>query len=140
MKTFLFKYTLLAICLIGFAIKISAITITAYGNYSIYDPGSSATYNGYAYIEVKDNSPPFYPCTNPGNPFAQNVYAGGPYSSGSLDFANVTVPNPEPMYPYRVVLIAIRSTDSEQRRAYSNWAGQYGLQPWTPNPIILDFS
>jgi len=144
MKKILFNLVLLTICLTGLAIttKAALINIYAYGKYEIYDPEySGITYDVYAYIQVVGSST-LYPCSVPGNPFAQGKYEGIEYDSGDLYFYNIPEQEPpQPMYPYRVWLRAVRNSpySGEAWRA-SDWAGQYGLQPWAPSPITIEFS
>ena len=130
MKKILFKLALLTICLTGFiASGNSQITINADGYYEIKDPGySGATYSVYAWVEVIEDG--LYPCTNPGNPFISNATEGYHWSN-YLQFGQVYPPNPEPMYPYRIKLVAVRNNPYGVSKAgYSDWASQYGLSPW----------
>ena len=123
MKTSFLKLSLLTICLTGFIVSgHSQYNIHAQGYFTIVDPGySSATYDDYAWIEVIDNGS--VACTNPGNPFVSDVRKDYQLSP-DLYFYPVYPPNPEPMYPFRIKLLAVRQSPyAVSKYGYSYWAG-----------------
>jgi hypothetical protein len=138
MRTNILKIGLLAILVTIFCIQRSyaQITIYASGSIEIYDPDHpTATFDVSAAIETSDIN--YYPCTNPGNPIASGISQGS-HSFTSLAFANVYPPYPQPQYPYRVIFYVRRTSPSVQNRTgVSDWAGQYGLNPWSPSPVKI---
>jgi hypothetical protein len=137
MKTLLLKITILSFCLVGFiSLNVTAITVTANGNYYIYDPYNlGATYNVYAYIEVNGNP---YPCNT--NPFATGVVNGQIIQSPNpLYFYNVYAPTPPNTMPYRVVLRVVRIFDGAVMYGYSDWSDPTGFSPWSPDPIRINY-
>jgi len=111
---------------------VAQIQISGSGYYEIYDPEHpAATFTVSAYIEVSDGD--YFPCSS--NPIASGINQGYIYA-GSLTFNNVYPPSPPiPPKPYRVLIYVVRDSDSQVRTGVSYWADQYGLNPWSPDPI-----
>lgn len=139
MKTSLLKLGLLTFCLTGFSVSgHSQYNIHARGNLEIIDPNYSTTNNYYvfAWLEIIDNGSIAH---NP-NPFIGPV-SKGYQNSGDLYWYDVYPPDPEPLYPFRIKLVAVRiSPYAVSKAGYSDWGGPYDLDdPWSPDPIELEF-
>jgi len=142
MKTYLSKFAIIIICIISLNISGNSqppYDIRAYGYLDIIDPNYStlANYNVYAWLEVLSvGSIPY-----PSNPFLSGVDKGYHDSGSFLWWYNVDPPDPEPMYPFRIMLVAIRiSPYAVSKAGYSDWGGYEDLDdPWSPDPIDLVF-
>lgn len=132
MKSIILKSGLILLCFFALAVgNVKAITINvAAFNYYVYDPTNQfSTFDVYVAIQN---------CRGQYSSYQQVAWATnqGSLSCGPLTFLNVPEPGISTPYAYRVVILAVRISDGQQKTGVSDWESVAQLaNAVTPNPV-----